>query len=799
MNAASASLVTAALLLGPLASAQTAPAAAPQSTTSQPPQTQTPQAQTVSEVVFVGFTVFEAAQLREALAGRVGVGAGQAATPAQLEDARSRLAASYPEVGFPFSPQVKLSTEATPQGLRVTFTADESAPISRVEVTGAASLSAAQVSTLFKSLADARRVTPASYEATLTALAKAYSDAGLAFRTEDVRARLEGTVLKVSVTEPLVAAVDLSALGEGVSAGALRTRGGQVLNTDAVNDDTRTLSNLLGRPVTWGAAPDAAGRLTVTFRPLESATAERVRQIEVSGNRSVSAADIAKVLRLQPGDVASPQLAQQDYYAIQKLYDSRGLVLVPSDDSLSFENGVLTFRLREAQIAGYVLNWQGDKPLLREDVALRQLPAVGSVFTRDSLRAGLFSLQSFDNVQITGQSSRALDPANPERLTFVLDLGPRPRSVPISADVSYAPQEGLGASVGYGTNNFLGTGNGLSVTFGAGGSDVNDRFSGSVNYTVPWIQADFLDFRARPTSLSLGAWSNVSGNNTLLIKGEDGVATAEDTGRQYSVRSTGASVGLGRDLSRNVSATAGVSVAQRRLTLEPYKAGDSAAVTGENRTTYQDDAAARAELPADSTTALTTLGLRFDNPNGAVPTFGARLNTTLGYGFGLQDGGTTRLSWGQIEAGGSAYQGFGRTLEDGTRQDVLAARVNAGTIVGQGGESNLFRVGGGSPNPAYELRGLPNTAYGTSYLTTSAEVRHNFGVKLGGVVQGIYGLAFVDAGDAWTPGNNANNFGLNVGYGVGAQVNTSLLNVQFAYGLNSSGSGKFTLRLGNFW
>uniref|UniRef100_UPI0025BB4977 BamA/TamA family outer membrane protein n=1 Tax=Deinococcus sp. TaxID=47478 RepID=UPI0025BB4977 len=329
--------------------------------------------------------------------------------------------------------------------------------------------------------------------------------------------------------------------------------------------------------------------------------------------------------------------------------------------------------------------------------------------------------------------------------------------------------------------------------------DVGQRFSGSVNYSIPWINSNFLDFARHPTSLSLSLSSNAVGNNSLYIKGRDGLPTSVDTGRQYTVRSTGFNVAAARALEPNLMASAGISVSSSKYYLEPYKAGDSLSTTPANRATYQDDTAATVQLPLGATTVMPKLGLQYDTTDSVLaPSFGVRAQATLGYGVGRQSDGVS-LSWGQVEAGSSTYYGFGRTLDDGSKQEVIAGRVNAGTIVGTGGESNVFTVGTNVFDPAYEIRGQSSTLHGTSYLTSSAELRHNFGVKLGDYVSGVYGLAFVDAGDAWTSNNGDNPFGLKVAYGVGAQVNTSLLNVQLTYGQSSSGNGRFALRLGRFW
>ncbi|MFC5846795.1 BamA/TamA family outer membrane protein [Deinococcus petrolearius] len=779
-------LCSAALLLSSGASAQTSPSS-----------TTTPQVTTsleIGDIRFDGLTVFTPAQVTAALSTQLGLRVGAQIPATTLEEGRRRIEDSYREAGFPFVPEVKLTVIQDARGkTTVSYGVDETRPLQRVAVSGVSVLSGVQLQTLFGPLTARKRLSLSDYASTLTQLAQAYAQAGAVFRLQDVQAALEGGVLTLKVTEPRVAAVEVSPLSLSTPP-SLRTRAGALLSPDALNDDARTLSNLTGRPVAWTAQASAvAGQVMVSFAPL-SATGERIRRVAIEGNAQVPEADIRRVLRLREGDVATPPLAQQDFYAVQKLYDDRGAALAATEDSLSFEDGVLTFRLREAKVAGYRFEWPGGKALLSEAVIRRLLPPVGSAVQRAPLHRALAQLQGYDHVQLTGQDTRAEDPQHPEQLTTVLTFADK-RSAPVAAGLSYSAQSGLGGEGSFGTNNLLGTGRGLNLTLGANASDVGQVFSGSVNYSVPWIDANFLDFAQRPTSLDLSVWTTASGNNTLYVKGSDGLPTTTDTGRQYTLRSTGGRVALGRTLSDHLSASAGVTVAQTQTYLETYKASDSDDVTTANRSLYQDDTAAGEELPLGALTALSTAALDYDTTDSAgAPSFGVRTHMALGYGIGRQSGGEA-LSWGQVEAGASTYLGFGRLLPDGQRQEVLAARLNGGTIQGNGGEGNVFSVGSGVVNPAYELRGLSTSLSGTNYVTSSAELRHNFGLTAGNVVTGLYGLAFVDAGSAWRSGTP----GLNLSYGVGAQVNTSLINLQLSYGLTTAGSGKFSVRLGQFW
>ncbi|WP_135228666.1 POTRA domain-containing protein [Deinococcus fonticola] len=795
MKTPCAAFLTLSLLAAPAAQAQTTSPSTPAPAT-------TAQTVTIASVELRGFTVFDPAQIRAALAERLGIKPGASVSVQTLETGRQLLAQSYPQQHSLFTPEVKLSQAAGQNGTVVTYTVDESAALNRVEISGVRLVGQDVVRQAFGPLQQARRLTPSGYQAALTQLAQAYSRRGIVFDAPGVQASLTAGVLKVTVNEPFVQAVETGTIKTS-AAPTLQTRAGQPLQPALLNADARALSNASGRAVSWQAAPvsGSLGQMRVTFFHADDAASDRVSRIVVQGNTSVPTADILKVLRTQVGDVASAQLAQQDYFAIQNLYDERGLALSATEDSLDFQGGVLTFSLHEARIGAYQFSWEGGQPLIDEKVLARQLPAAGRAFNRAELQRALSSVDGYDNFTLVSRDARALDPQHPENLTVVLNFAPRKQGIPVGLAAAYDSQNGLGGEFTYTSNNVLRSGNAFRATLGANANDVGQRLNGSVNYTIPWIDTNFLNLGGKRTSLSVGAWSQASGNNTLSVKGSDGLPTGTDTGRQYTTRNTGASLQLNREITPQLTGSFGVQVSKTSVYLEPYKSGDSNVTD----TTYQNDAQAGAQLPLGNTTALTILGLQYDTTDsGVYPSQGVRTGGSVGYGFGVQGGSAasaqsqSRLSWGQLESGASTYLGFGRSMSDGSKQTVLAARVNAGTLLGTPGESNVYRVGA-SMNPAYELRGQTTTQAGTSYLTASTELRHNFGVKLGNVVQGVYGLAFVDTGDAWRQGSAANPFNLNTSYGLGTQLNTSFANVQLSYGFTTVGSNKFSLRLGNFW
>lgn len=234
-------LPSAALCLAAVASAQTSPSPAPSPQVAAPVQAAPVQVGSVqvAEIEFSGLTVFTPAQVALALSTRLGLKTGAQVSAATLEEGRRRIEESYREAGFPFVPEVKLTTVQDRQGkTTVRYSVDEGRPLQRVAVSGVSALSAAQLQDLFRPLTARKRLTLSDYADALTQLAQAYSRAGAVFRPQDVGATLENGVLTLQVTESRVAGVDLAPLALA-PAPALRTRAGALLSPDALNDDAR--------------------------------------------------------------------------------------------------------------------------------------------------------------------------------------------------------------------------------------------------------------------------------------------------------------------------------------------------------------------------------------------------------------------------------------------------------------------------------------------------------------------------------------------------------------------------------
>ncbi|ULH16800.1 outer membrane protein assembly factor [Deinococcus sp. KNUC1210] len=789
----------------------------------------------IKSVNVTGVTFLPADGFKTSLANVLNIAPGATLNTVRIEQSKTALAQNYRAEGYPFTPSISTEAKPTADGsVDLNYVVDESAPISRIEVTGSTLLPQAQIVAAFQPLYDAKKFSPDTYFAAVQQIQQQYQAAGyLASGVNAQASSLEGGVLKISILEGQVSGVDLSALQlPAGSAPVLVTKAGTAPSLASLEQDVRTLSNLSGKSVGFALQPTDAqnpNRVTVLFG-VADATGAPVKEIRVSGNTVVPTADLQAAIKTKVGDVFSRQLAEADFAALRDVYRKAGYE-ISTRDAVTFESGVLNFTIHEVRIAGYELAYTGTKNT-QERVITRELPDTGTLYNDKTFRAALDRVTRLGLVRVTGLTTKSADPKNPENLTYVLAVSEQTgtRSFPIS--LGYDTTSGFNGQVGFQNNNLFGLGHTLDFSLIAAANDAGQVFGGSATYTIPWLDIDFLDFRKKRTSVSFTAGSPVTGNSTLYVKKADGSAdTTENTGRQYTTRATGFGVNIGRNVSDNLVVSGSVNTNYNTYYLEPYKATDTAAVTTDSSgnpvvTTNTDssgnpivsdadrakygtnadaDTAATAQLPTTSLTTVVGIGARYDSTTTPTfPTDGFRANVYGGYGFG--SAGDLGLSWTKLEGGASTYFGLGNTLEKGfgtsQKQQAFAVRLNAGTLIGTPPPGTTYSIGYSSPNPAYELRGYGNSAFkGTNYVTTSAEYRYDLGLSTA-ITQSAYLIGFADAGTAW---NNGETPTLGYSLGIGAQIdlgfnNSTLAQVRFDYGFSpATGSGQFHFRLGPVW
>lgn len=758
----------------------------------------------INDVSVTGMTFLPADDFKKRLADLLNIAPGATLNTQRVEQAKTALAENYQQQGFPFTPAISTSVKTNTDGtVNVVFTVDETAPISRIEVSGVTLLPQAKITSIFKPLYDSKKFTTQAFFAATDALTKEYTDAGyIQAGVEPGNVTLDKGVLKVNVTEGRVGAIDTSALGDVKT--ALQTQEGAVINLAQLQADVRTLSNETQKPVGFALQPDptSPGQYSVFFGSAEVETGP-IKSIQFAGNTVVSSSQLAAKLKTKVGDIYSPQLAQNDFVALRDVYREQGYE-ISTRDAVTFKDGVLTYNIHEVRLAGYELAWQGNHRT-KDRVILRELPDAGGLFNQKTMQEALGRVSRLGFVTIQNVSVKSNDPQNPENLTYVVQVAESRTGIPVNLGLSYDTISGWGGEAGYDNNNVFGLGHSFGIKGGILQNQAGQNWTGSLNYTIPWLDFNFGDFKRKRTYANFSLYSNVAGNNPLMTTDPSDSAQTKkvDTGRDYSVRTTGFGVSLGRNISQNLSASVGVSVNKKTYSLESVQSGEA---------TGTGDTAATALLPKENVTTSIQGSVRYDNTdNPEFPGSGIRASALAAYNFGRS--GSTPLGWTEVETGVSKYFGFGAKAKQDygaeTYKNVVAARVNYGTTFGAYPEGTGYSIGGANPMAARELRGIRDgQLFGTSYVTSSVEYRRDLEVR-NGISQAVYAIVWSDYGGVW---KDTGNFQQAYGLGIGLQANLTLFGgslpgLRFDYGWspqhadeqgNKLGS-RFMFRIGNFW
>ncbi|GEM49193.1 BamA/OMP85 family outer membrane protein [Deinococcus cellulosilyticus] len=744
---------------------------------------------TITQVEIKGNTLVQSSQIQALLENQLNISAGTTLNTLRVDQSRQLLSEGYRQAGLPFAPKVQTDLAVDKDGVKLTYTIDETAPIESVKVTGNTLVTDEELQQAVAPLVQAKTFTMQVYQQALQNIANLYSRKGYQGSGPNVSgAELAGNVLTIQVRELKIGSIDTSNLGEGVQ---LTSKPGDFLNTQKLLDDVRAQGNRLGKYVSveYQQDPTEPATVNVSFVLSDQATG-KVEKIVINNETALTEEELRPLLRLKAGDQFNLELAQNDYMAMQRAYREKGFELVTQPNPIDFDGTTLTFNLRELRIGGYELEWKGDHRS-QERLVLRELPPAGSAFNKDIFNKSLERLIRTGYVAPPEVLTK-VNPEDPNSAIFVLKLTENSNRY-FSPAIEYnSLGGGWSGSLAYEDNNFFGTGHSASAQVSASLNEANQPFNGQLSYSIPWLDFDFLDFATTPTSASLSVYSMVTPN--LPIKRTvPGTTDTEDTGRQYSERATGFSVNLGRPITPELRVSLGYSMEWTQAYLERRAAGEGGLP--------DNDPDLVASFPPNGQNSQVYSNLSFDNTNfPEFPSSGFRASLGASYGFGYT--GSTRLNWWQLTGGGRSYFGFGNKMDNGMDQFAVALRANAGTILGSAPASRTFVIGGSEPSDRFTLRGYDNKAFtGSNYFTASTELRYNTGLSTG-FSQGLYGVAFVDVGDAWT---KSSEFKVNVGYGLGVQLNLGtssflLPAIRLDYGFSPvNPKGKFHFRLGSFF
>ncbi len=688
---------------------------------------------------------FPPEKLAATLARELALEAGTTYNPQKAEEGRKRLEELYRQQGFPFAPKVELAVEKKEDGVHLRYRVEETAPVRKVEVRGATLVDPAAVRKAFAPLVEKKTFDWSLYLAGVRRVAELYQDKGYRGSGVDpARTQLADGVLTVRLRELKVASVEPDGLPEAP------LKVGEPFNYDRLVDRVAELTRELGRVVRFRVYPEGSDGVRVVF-----ALGERrygpIKAIRIEGATAFPPEQLAGLLVQRPGDPFSPQLVQADFERILAHYQKAGYLLLQKLD-YAFEQGVYTLRLHEVRIAGYRLRWQGGHRT-QDFVVLRELPAPGSLFSIPALREGIGKLLRLGILaEPPGVNPRPTEA--PDRVLVELDLK-EAKTVVIAPAVAWSSQSGWSGQVTLSDKNLWGRAHDAGLNLAFVENDAGDNLSFSLHYNVPWLYLDFADLKKTPTSVGL-AFSSIPYGNFKLRDG-----SGQETGWEYTERRTGLSLTAGRPLGERWRIDAGLEAQWVGTLLETKNPPAHPTVP---------EPVARTLLPSPYANGLLAGTLTYrDADDPAFPTTGRVAALHLGYGLVFPTGSPAAgfaPTW-------ASYKTY--AAEDPVGRSVFALRVAAGAIWGAPPESRYFTLGGSEPELA-TLRGYnPREFSGTRLLAGSLEYRYDFRLSTA-VTRTIIGIAFVDFGSVWNPGDDPN---FHAGWGLGVQLNLGYGAVQF--------------------
>ena len=520
----------------------------------------------------------------------------------------------------------------------------------------------------------------------------------------------------------------------------------------------------------------------ITATPLENeewrvtvlvAEFPEIKEIRVTGNRSISTDDILKVLEIKPGELFNLKAARPSAAAIEKLYSDRGLFarvgrLFTSTTSV----GTLEVEIIEGEVGTVTItgNTATKRRVIERLIRTRPGDPVSFVrWQRDLAR--LVNTRYFEQVEDTSPYvARDLN-----KLDFSAKVR-EARTGVFNVGVAVDPRNSYAALLSVADTNFRGTGQSVSLNYTQ--ATTGGGASTSLAYTNPFIDRS-------DSTLRLEVYSRLNFRfaNTGLGTG-GGNATLDN---RYTERRTGGSIGLQRP--RNDFDTLGLSAR--------YETVDTGNL---NNSTTDGFIRQDGEIAA---VALTSITNRRDVDVDASRGYFLRLDLEPGFANITDVGGAANQN--NTILGRSFFtkatidvrryftrdKARRRVLTEPRR--VLATRVTGGSVAGDVPFFEQYFVGG-----ADSLRGYQEDRFwGKNFVLATAEYRQPIPGQ-----DAFSVIAFVDYGGAWGGFGTVNDFtqsssfNLNVGYGFGARLRTPVGPIKLDYAFNGQGGSRAHFSIG---
>lgn len=757
----------------------------------------------IDSLEFDGVTLTDPANFVRLLAQQHLLEPGRILNTVEAEKSVGTVQQVYRQNGFPFDVPVALQLEPVPAEdeptpaedapVKLVYTVTETEPVREVAFQGNTVLSDEALQEIFAPLTAAGSFDIQSYQAAVEEVNARYRELG--YRDSGVyppATNLDDGTLTVGIRELRVAGFDTSAIG--IDASELSLEPGDLYNYDVLLEDIKRLS--AGRSSDISLADPlilSNGQVRVTFLSGPPETAGPIEEVRIEGNTVIPTDELLPLLTLEPGDTFTSALAAEDFARIAQYYASKGYALAATPN-FSYLDGSYVQRLTELKIAGYELRYDKPSPKTQDFVVERYLPEPGSVLNQNQLRDSLIRVARLGIVEPVSWSPSPTD--TPGEVTVVVELRERPTGT-FGPEASYDTQKGFSANLSYSDTNFLGRAHNFSVSLSAQTSDIGFLLGGSVDYSIPWLYLDALDFQQVPTSVSGSLFSTVDTNRSLTDGGqlrvcydpadrENGNDCPDDEKvfvGEYTKRESGLGFSVGRQVFPDTTLRVSARGSYSAYYLEPERPcelGDDGKIANALTCTLP-EAEALPTLPQSGWSGTVSGILSFDNRNDPdFPTAGVSATGSVGLGFGNDyrdpaTGQQTGYSYVPVEFGVRTYVPLASIAPDAISDPnhVLAFKLNLGHQFGGGYPvDRYFRVGQ-TLSDSTLIRGYDRSDFNPSQTYAIGTVEYRYDFHLSTVAtQTVIGIAWVDLGWASSvPGFDLYGAPPFMSAGIGVQVN----------------------------
>ena len=793
----------------------------------------------VAEVIVNDSTLYQGEQLANLISRTNLVEAGRIYSTTRAEEAIQTIQRAYrdgsstlnvPPIPFDIPVDLEVTTlqedEYDPAQfdgkapVRLTYTVTEDVPITQINYEQSEVFEEEDFVEAFKTMRARKAFVLQLYRDIIADINQQYYDLGYRGSGIDLaRTELVDSVLNVKLRELRIVSIDTTAIG--VDPSELSLEAGDLYNYDVLLEDVRRLATGRTNNIRLEPLVTSSGAVRVVFASGPPASAGPIDTIQIEGNTVFSTEELMSLLTLSEGDTFTSTLANEDFQNIRQRYDDAGY-LISSQPDYNYLDGTYVQRITEIKIAGYNVIFEGDSHRTEDFVITRYLPEVGSVYNINQLRTGLITVARLGGIEPLSAPPVATD--NPDEAMVNINVRER-QTRTFTPAAEYDTITGFSATLSYGDSNFLGRAHNFNAEATATTSDIGFLAGASINYSIPWLYIDFLDFQEVPTSLSFSVFSRVDINQSLVT--DDGslkVCYDETTGNitddgtcddseeyfvgDYAQRNTGFAVSFGRQIFPDTTARLSARTTYSQYYLEP--ADETCDPEEDSDCALPKDVVTQADyLPDSGLTGIVQGAVTYDTrdsvefPREGLYTYGS---LGLGYGNDYRDANDERIPYTYVplEFGVRTYVTLQELFPGGGVSDdhVLAFRVSGGHQFGGDYPSSRYFSVGNTIDEDKQIRGYRTGDFNDTrtYLTGSVEYRYDFGLDTF-ATQTIIGIVFADIGYLNEPFDDA-EFPVFGSAGVGVQLNLgfggfALPPLRFDYGFSEiNPRGVFSFRLG---